>query len=825
MPSIKHFFILFIYVLFGLTGVSSAKEMHGAGYVDQIGIDGDRFIAVGWAGPPGPNQFITAIQVWANGSMRYEGPFERMERPDVADALKRPDWLRSGWRVAIPVGDIGEGGTVNIEIRAKIDSGASLTLSAGEKSKIILTKNKQRDWPRSIAKSLLILGIAMILLTFIFAEKISIYASRAIKREVTAPVAFIAAVAFFFCLLVTLGLTGSSTRLLLDQRSFVSADGERLFGREQPIRSDEWLVFTPLSVAQYNHAPKFPVINDSYGEDGQNMLVVGMTGIPVAHSSAFAKPATWGFFIFDLKRGLAWQWWFPIFGCFVALWGVIQVLCRTEWRIGAALAGTYIAAPYVVGWSFWPAYTTLFPSVMFLCIHWLLHTAHWSKKITASLGLAVASAGFVFLLYPPWQVSLGYVFIAISIAYLLRNNVYKQITLDRLCYLLLAAVITLAFIADWWISAKAAVEAMQATVYPGQRTTVLGGGISLSMLLKGFTNIITLNQLNSTISNQSEISSFFYMLVPLSAALILVRKRIDSVAIALIFSALYVYYYVSFGVPETFAKWTLWGRVPSNRADLSLGFTLLLLTGWLAGQAMNSIPSKLFRITVSLLWCGIVLYAISKLDESIKVGMTPSLLLGLCAYLFFMSYHLLSWRFDKYLLLLGALTLVTTLPFHPISIAPSKVLIATPISTALTSESPESNKRILVLEDQVPAMALAAAGASVANGIFFYPQESLWKRLDSPSEYSDVYNRYQHLKFIGDQAPALANGQPYKLTTPRPDVVAIHISRQAFDFHKAGAAMVISPINASEGLSRNTSVIPAGESGDWNMYKRAPIRP
>ena len=33
-----------------------------------------------------------------------------------------------------------------------------------------------------------------------------------------------------------------------------------------------------------------------------------LTGVPVAHASALAKPATWGFFAFDLRRALAWAW-------------------------------------------------------------------------------------------------------------------------------------------------------------------------------------------------------------------------------------------------------------------------------------------------------------------------------------------------------------------------------------------------------------------------------------------------------------------------------------------------------------------------------------
>src|SRR5215831_21306058 len=38
------------------------------------------------------------------------------------------------------------------------------------------------------------------------------------------------------------------------------------------VRSDEWLVTTPMALAQLSHRPRFPVVNTNIGE-GQNMLI------------------------------------------------------------------------------------------------------------------------------------------------------------------------------------------------------------------------------------------------------------------------------------------------------------------------------------------------------------------------------------------------------------------------------------------------------------------------------------------------------------------------------------------------------------------------
>ena len=38
-----------------------------------------------------------------------------------------------------------------------------------------------------------------------------------------------------------------------------------------------------MAISQVYHYPKSPIVNNNWGSDGHNMLVVGMTGVPVAH--------------------------------------------------------------------------------------------------------------------------------------------------------------------------------------------------------------------------------------------------------------------------------------------------------------------------------------------------------------------------------------------------------------------------------------------------------------------------------------------------------------------------------------------------------------
>ena len=111
----------------------------------------------------------------------------------------------------------------------------------------------------------------------------------------------------FLVIGVFFGLTGSSIGCMQDYGNFFSYDLHGLTGTCRSIRSDEWAVDTPLAISQFNnHNEQFPVTNKNFGIEGKQMSIVHDTGTPVAELSLLAKPATWGFFLFDLRRALSW---------------------------------------------------------------------------------------------------------------------------------------------------------------------------------------------------------------------------------------------------------------------------------------------------------------------------------------------------------------------------------------------------------------------------------------------------------------------------------------------------------------------------------------
>ena len=625
-----------------------------------------------------------------------------------------------------------------------------------------------------------------------------------------------------FGVIVALGITGSSMRIGIQATPVVQADMINVLGKDQPIRSDEWVLATPLAIAQYNHHPKFPVVNINLGEDGQNMLVAG--GVPVAHISAIAKPATWGFFLFDLKRALSWYWYFPIFACLFALWGVVALLLHGEWRSSFLIALWFILSPYVAAWSNTPAYAVFFPSLALLSAIAILKSH--SKYLLLALGctLGVTLAGFVLVLYPPWQVSLAYVFLALAVGIVIRDKLYNNFIKIRLAAYGVAIVIAGFILWAWWSDAHLAIQAMLATVYPGQRTTIVGGGTSFTILLRGFTNLVTLHEINSPYINQSEITSFSYMLLPLLLLFIFrgYQKAIGAVEVALAVVISFILYFMLVGVTAGVANFSLWGRVPPNRADIALGLSYIILCGILLSSRMNPISNKASIKTLAFvfafIWAVIALNSISPLHSSILSGFSTVLLMGMFIFIVVVvGYWLATGKFREFIYFNLALSVATIWPFNPINIAPDSVTATLYVNKIIEKESNHvERQRILVLVGPLQAMWMLASGLPVANGVFYYPQRSLWKRLDMNHTKSDIYNRFQHLFYFSG---VTENTDNYRIESPQADVVRVVVDLEHFDFRKTGAGLLAAPQNNEVALRKNAVLTHIRNENGWSWFQ------
>ncbi|MGB6116143.1 MAG: hypothetical protein WBF97_13790, partial [Comamonas sp.] len=383
-------------------GVRAQSPM-GAGAIDHADWDAARrtLTVVGWAGAAQPQAFITSLRVLLDGRSIHHGPrWQHEDRDDVALATGRPDWRGSGYRVVAAVPASLACNECALRVIARTGDGHAIELTPGPSLKVpVIPASSPRGWPAWLLLALLALPIVTL----------------ACRR--CGPLALAGATAVAFVALVVSGTTGSSLPLLLQGAPVVRGEAPAWLGQARPIRSDEWEVITPMALAQQAHAPRFPVVNRNLGTGGQNMLVVGMTGVPVAHVSTLARPATWGFFVLPLRQALAWYWWLPFFACFAALWWLIGRVASIGWRPAAALAAALAWSAYAMAFSGWPAYLLFFGAAGLSCAIHALRTGRMWVGTLSGAGLGLALSGYVLVLYPAWQVSLGYLLAAVAVGW------------------------------------------------------------------------------------------------------------------------------------------------------------------------------------------------------------------------------------------------------------------------------------------------------------------------------------------------------------------------------------------------------------------------
>ena len=810
------FWALFSLASFAIAQTASSTPA-GQGYVDKVHIDPEKrqLTIYGWVASRNPSVFVTNLVLDAGDTEIYRGHFEASERPDVAWATGRKDWLGSGFKLTVDLPSHIKNGSSPIKVFARLGDGSSFELfvPSALSSLSISGAHSPAGWRIAALITAVTLPVIVMLGSFIPARLVLPWTSL-----------FGGSLLLSFSLLVAGGWTGSSLGLALKASSFIGSDALPWQGENRWIRSDEWEVLTPLAISQASHRPPYPVVNRLLGLDGQNMMVIGMAGVPVAHISSVAKPATWGFFLFHLRTALSWYWWFPFFACFSALWLVLIRLFELDWRPAAALSLVGSASPYVVVFSGWPAYTIFFPLVALLSLERIFSQKH--LLLTALWGsvLGWATAGFVLILYPSWQISVAYLMLPLAIAWLWSQRNRLKWALAQFMGIGLAVALALGILFAWWLDAHDAVAAIKSTVYPGGRSLETGGDITPWFLVKGWLSPVTV-YINSTMTVASDAGTFPLMLWTVLPAIFIrciALRRIDAIACALTVVTLFVLAFVFIGFDKQFARMTLLGFTTTYRADLVLGTAQIFMLGWLMSPSRQPLgPVALgwqaSYISMTLIAMTYALYLIDRLPTEISRLVPPGFTLLALLAIGLSTYCLLTRRYQWVLATILTWTLSASLPFNPVGQATSHVTTSPALAREVAAlDSKDQSAPIAVVGERIWAMTLPASGLHVINTAFYYPQKSIWAALDPNNQDTTVYNRYHRLLLYLKKLPS---GTSYVLESPRLDEVRIGIDPDQFDFRLLGAkAVLVSPADGKM-IRSNSGLRLVKEMDQWALFQ------
>lgn len=559
---------------------------------------------------------------------------------------------------------------------------------------------------------------------------------------------WLALVAVFFAC-VALRLNGSSVgrwQMVLRETGPIRG---LFLSTPKKIRSDEWVVWTPSMFAQARHNPPFPIENSNLGAGRAPLLM----SIPVAYYTTFFRPQLWGFFLLDFERGFSWYWCTKVFGLFIASWWLLRQV-GIQGRAVLAFGVVWIFFSSFVQWWFSsPAMLPEMVSSWALCLGCVI--AFWQEK--SRWRLALAFFGFVFFginfvlcLYPPFQIPLCFLGLALLIGlWLEKRKTDDQLRPGRGLLLGAGATFLIVLIlVPFWIEVWPTLELLGQTEYPGRRHNT-GGGYSLWQLFAGPIGFFeSENKVPPDFPNICEASNFYplWLFAVLGVAVARVRKQlyISPLVIALtaVIAGLGVFCVVR--LPEWILWVTLLGQVHEARALLTIGMANILLGCLFLDRYRGAIFGRFWGWSGAVcvaLGIGALFFAIHARNagffaDRIHLALLIAINAGLVALFF--------WDRGRQWLppVFGLLLICSNGLINPVmrGLGPLSESAAFKELDAIRAADPEA--KWIAFGDYVTAQVVKATGAAVLNGTKIVPDLSLFRQLDPVHKYETIYNRY-----------------------------------------------------------------------------------
>jgi hypothetical protein len=541
-------------------------------------------------------------------------------------------------------------------------------------------------------------------------------------------------------------------------------------GLPRSIRSDEWIVHTPLVVSQVeNGMPRYGDI----GVGSHDMSV--LSDLPVADWTRIFHPNHWAYGVLPIDNAYAFDWWSVaatlLLGTYVFL---LTVLGSLRWAIVGALL--LYGSPFFHWW-----YTgSTFGSIGWMafagaCLL-LAVTSSGRRRLVFALLASYFLACFALTIYPPFQIAAG-IGVGIVTAGALWPRWRQGLATVRSVILsgAIAGGVALVPIGAYLITRAPAMNAISQTVYPGARV-VSGGELPWSQLFSswfGLNYLTNGSNLRGVIfPNESEGSSFLLLGVALLVALPLVWRfiapmgdRLRGVIIATTVAMSLFLTQMLVGLPSIVTKLTFLSIVPERRALIGLGFASMVL--------VVAVGSSLERLTVPTLarrFAGIVLAAgtaagVFGLAQDFRAADAPvgNKMIAVALLVAVSTAAMYFWRPLVSVVLLAAFGLLVALPVNPLVNGLSQTRDSAVVSKARTIATEPGATGAWVGETYFIASLLTTAGVQNLSGVNLYPNVPAWELIDPDHEYENAWNRYAQAVWsfdVSSKAPIVRLVQP-----------------------------------------------------------------
>ncbi|MGE0085826.1 MAG: hypothetical protein AB7S75_15565 [Desulfococcaceae bacterium] len=549
----------------------------------------------------------------------------------------------------------------------------------------------------------------------------------------------------------------------------------KIIGKIRGIRSDEWLVQTPLYIAQCNNEKFFPVRNHNILSSGLNTII--SAGAPSFDWTLIAKPFNWGFILFGSERGLSWYWCSRLFLLLILSFEVSMLL--TKGKMLYSIAGAFlITFSSAVQWWFSTSLVDMliFSQGMIILIDNYFNPNAVYKKIIFAFLFVICANGFALCLYPAWVVPMGYLTLVFCAAILYNHWKNGKLTVKIPDALIFCVIILITFLNlyHFYTISKDDIHTIMNSVYPGRRFLTGGGYDIFNLQLYILSWLLPYKDVS--FSNNCEISTFIHFM-PLVFVLFFKMVKAEKNNRILIIS-LFIFYilqliWLIFPMPAAIARITLMYHVHVNRLQVITNLTGLYLSVWAIPILLDKEFFKLsdkFKLFL-IIFITVAIFAGIFNNRDITEYLTlKGIIVTLSLYL--LMYLALIFKLNKiFVNTLILYIIISGLTVNPLSRGLSSIYNKKISNHIIQINNNDPGKTWVALDSMFHGNLLIALGCKSFNGVNYYPDFDKLNKLDPENKYSEIYNRYAHLIVkIADVSDIL-----FKLENP--DVYSITMSQ------------------------------------------------
>lgn len=513
-----------------------------------------------------------------------------------------------------------------------------------------------------------------------------------------------------------------------------------IFGVMRAIRTDDYIVSTPNILASQYGIDPYGVYNDVLRATKTLNLV---TGVYIGLPTLILAPWEFAYAILPVEFAYSFCWYAPLILGFLMTFELFYIISKNKL---VSLAGTFliIFSSWYLWWGF-SSYMINAPGVI-VCLSYYLKETKWNKKALFALGTSICFGSFIVNLYPAWQVPMGYMFLAIGIWFIHDNwDRIKSFTKRDWMLLVTALILSFALVANYFLSISEYVEIINNTAYPGARSD--NGSFSLNKI---FYYLIAPFFAYKDIGNPCEAGVFFSLFpIPSIAALWcwIKEKKKDRLTAGLLLVQIPMLIYVTIGVPELFAKVSLFSySIPARMIDIigliQIYFIVILFSRYKNTKCFHWIIAMSLSLGTALI---AAYYSWKNFPGYLNILMMFIMVIVISLLSFVLLYKVNKKIQTITLIGIIGISLFTGIYIRPISVGTSAIY-SKPVSKEIqkiVDENPDS--KWIAYGGRGTASFTVACGAPTINSVNTYPNISLWKKLDSDNQYNEVYNRYSHI--------------------------------------------------------------------------------